>query len=75
MLAVHPFALMPVHPINEAESILRPTDPRFQSLIYQTTDVAVVRDLLTDPQLVPKGLVLDEVGSLRAIFWQLRPGR
>ena len=74
MLHVQPFALMPVQSINEAESVLRPADPRFHPFVYQTTDVAVVRDLLTDPQLVPKGLVRDEAGRLRAIFWQLRPG-
>jgi hypothetical protein len=75
MLNVHPFGTMRVYPVSEAESLLRPTDSRFQSLVYQATDVAVVRDLLTDPQLVPKGLVRDEGGTLRAIFWQLRPGR
>ena len=74
MLSVHPFGIMDVHHISESESLLRPDDVRFEPLVYQTTDMAVVRDLLTDPQLVPKGVVQDEGGTLRAVFWQLRPG-
>lgn len=74
MFDVHPFGTMRVHPISEAESLLTPDDAGFQALIYEATDVAVVRDLLTDPQLVPKGLIRDEGGTLRAIFWQRRPG-
>jgi hypothetical protein len=75
MLTIHPFGTMPVHHISEAESLLRPDDSRFQSLVYQTTDAAVARDLLTDTQLVPKGVVRDEGGALWVVFWQLRPGR
>ena len=75
MLSVHPFGIMDVHHISESESLLRPDDARFEPLVYQATDVAVVHDLLTDPQLVPKGLVRDENGGVRAIFWQLRPDR
>jgi hypothetical protein len=75
MFAIHPFDGMGVLPIGEAESLLSPDDTRFQTLVYQATDAAVVQDLLTDPQLVPKGLVRDDGGTLRAIFWQWRPGR
>lgn len=74
MLSVHPFHTMPVCPAGDASSLLRPDDSCYETRVYEATDEAVARDLLTDRQLVPKGLVRDQAGNLRAIFWQLRPG-
>jgi hypothetical protein len=72
LLKLHPFDRMRVQHAGEAELLLKPGDARFHSLVYETTDPAVVRDLLTDPHLVPKGLIRDEGGGLRAVFWQRR---
>ncbi len=73
--AVKPFDTLPVEPKDAADDLCRPSDPKFQGTIYEAGDVPVVKDLLRDPQLVPRGAIRDEFGAVRAIFWQLRSGR
>lgn len=73
--AVPPFDTLPVEPEDAADHLCRPTDPKFNGTIYEAGDVPVTKDFLRDPQLVPRGAIRDKVGSVRAIFWQLRSGR
>ena len=42
---------------------------------YEAGSPREVRDLLGDRSLVPAGGVRDAAGRVRAVFWQVRPGR
>lgn len=70
LLRIVPFDVLPVVPLGKSDSLLSPHDPEYHPLVCEATDVPVVRDLLTDPDLVPQGAYQDEFGMLRAVFWQ-----
>ena len=70
--AINPFGTLSVVSEDEADRLCRPDDPHYHDDVYKVADASVVADLLKDPQLVPKGTVRSNSGTVWAVFWQRR---
>ncbi|MBN9521150.1 hypothetical protein J0H58_21955 [bacterium] len=51
----------------------QPHKTQYTGVIYEAVEPEVVRDLLADRQLVPRGMIPDAEGQVTAVFWQHRP--
>jgi hypothetical protein len=70
--AIPPFDKLPFVSEDDAETLCRYYDAKFDGSFREAMDALQVATLLNDPNLVPKGAIRYEGGAVEAIFWRLR---